>query len=93
MVIAAVVGGAVVIVGKSSLNFSDYVDALSKPAVGVGLGIDKQGKGQLSGYPHPVRRAWNARTKSSSCRARWAKPASERRVARCERSSSYSRSE
>lgn len=50
VVIAAVAGGVVVIVGKSSLNFSDYVDALSKLAVGVGLvavgrGINKQGKG------------------------------------------------
>jgi len=50
VVIAAIVGGVVVIVGESSLNFSDYVDALSKLAVGVGLvavgrGINKAGKG------------------------------------------------
>jgi hypothetical protein len=35
--IAAVAGGVVVIVGKSSLDFSEYVNDLSKLAVGVGL--------------------------------------------------------
>jgi dipeptide/tripeptide permease len=48
--VAAVVGAVVVIVGKSSLNFQDYVNALSKLAVGVGLvavgrGIHKSGNG------------------------------------------------
>jgi hypothetical protein len=50
VVIAAVVGGAAVIIGKSSLNFDSYVNDLSKLAIGVGLvavgrGIHKAGQG------------------------------------------------
>jgi type III secretory pathway component EscV len=50
VVIAALVGGIIVVVGKSSLNFDSYVDDLSKLAIGVGLvavgrGIHKLGKG------------------------------------------------
>jgi hypothetical protein len=47
--VAAIVGGVVVIVGSSSLNFAGYIDSLSKLAVGVGLvavgrGVHSAGK-------------------------------------------------
>ena len=50
VLIAAVLGGVLVAIGNSSLNFDSYVDDLSKLAVGIGLvsvgrGIHKQGKG------------------------------------------------
>jgi type III secretory pathway component EscV len=50
VLIAAVLGGVLVAIGKSSLNFDSYVSDLSKLAVGVGLvavgrGINKHGQG------------------------------------------------
>jgi 4-amino-4-deoxy-L-arabinose transferase-like glycosyltransferase len=50
VLIAAVLGGVLVAIGNSSLNFDSYVNDLSKLAVGVGLvavgrGIHKHGKG------------------------------------------------
>jgi hypothetical protein len=50
VLIAALVGGVLVAIGKSSLNFDSYVNDLSKLAIGVGLvavgrGIHKVGKG------------------------------------------------
>jgi type III secretory pathway component EscV len=49
VLIAAILGGILVALGNSSLNFDSYVNDLSKLAVGVGLvavgrGIHKQGK-------------------------------------------------
>lgn len=51
VLIAAILGGILVAIGDSSLNFDSYVDDLSKLAVGVGLvavgrGIHKQGQGR-----------------------------------------------
>ncbi|MGN6557056.1 MAG: hypothetical protein ACTHLH_03490 [Solirubrobacterales bacterium] len=50
VLIAAILGGVLVAIGHSSLNFDSYVNDLSKLAIGVGLvavgrGIHKQGKG------------------------------------------------
>lgn len=50
VVIAALVGAVIVVIGESSLNFDSYVNDLSKLAIGVGLvavgrGIHKVGKG------------------------------------------------